>query len=148
MEVILLQDVKKLGKKGEMVKVSDGYAHNYIIPHKLGVEATNAAKNDMMLKKKADTKRKEEELQAARDLAESIKEKKVTVSIKVGEGGRIFGSVTSKEIAKAAKDQLGLELDKKKIVLSEPIKSLGNHVLTIKLHPKVNGELTVTVTEK
>lgn len=148
MEVILLQDVKKLGKKGDMVKVSDGYAHNYIIPHKLGVEATNAAKNDMMLKKKADARKKEEELQAAKDLAESIKDKKVSIAIKAGDGGRLFGSVTSKEIAKAAKEQLGLALDKKKIVLNDPIKTLGNHVLKIKLHPKVMGEITVSVIEK
>lgn len=148
MEIILLQDVKKLGKKGELVKVSDGYAKNYVIPKKLGVEATNAAKNELKLKQKAEDKRKQDELEAAKQLAEEIKEKKVTLAVKAGEGGRVFGSVTSKEIAKGAKEQLGLSLDKKKIQLSDPIKTLGNHVISIKIHPKVTGELTVTVTEK
>lgn len=148
MEVILLQDVKKVGKKGELVNLSEGYAKNYILPKKLGVEATNAAKNDMKLKQQADNKRKADELEAAKQLAESLKEKKVTIKVKAGDGGRVFGSVTSKEIAKAAKEQLGLSLDKKKIQLGDPIKTLGNRNVPIKLHPKVMGELTVTVTEK
>lgn len=148
MEIILLEDVKKLGKKGELVKVSDGYAKNYVIPKKLGVEATNAAKNELKLKQKAEDKRKQDELETAKQLAEELKEKKVTLAVKAGEGGRVFGSVTSKEIAKGAKEQLGLSLDKKKIQLSDPIKTLGNHVVPIKIHPKVTGELTVTVTEK
>ncbi|WP_105617369.1 50S ribosomal protein L9 [Vallitalea okinawensis] len=147
MEIILLQDVKKLGKKGELVKVSDGYAKNYILPKKLGVEATKSAKNDLMLKEKADNKRKQEEFEAAKQLAEELKEKKVVISVKAGEGGRLFGSVTTKEIAKAAKDQLKLSLDKKKFQLDEPIRSLGNHIIPIKIHPKVMGELTVTVKE-
>lgn len=148
MEIILLQDVKKVGKKGELVKLSDGYAKNFILPKKLGVEATNAAKNDMKLKEQADKKRKAEELEAAKQLAESLKDKKIVIAVKAGDGGRVFGSVTSKEIVKAAKEQLDLTLDKKKIQLSDPIKTLGNKIVPIKIHPKVMGELTITVTEK
>lgn len=147
MEVILLEDVKKLGKKGELVKVSDGYAKNYILPKKLGLEATKAAKNEIMLQKKAENKRVQEELEDAKKLAEEIKDKKVTIAVKSGEGGRLFGSVTTKDIEKAAKSQLQLKVDKKKMQLDEPIRALGNYIIPIKIHPKVTAELTITVTE-
>ncbi|NLK96750.1 50S ribosomal protein L9 [Defluviitalea saccharophila] len=148
MKVILTQDVKKHGKKGDIINVSDGYARNYLIPQGLGIEATKASLNDLNLKKKAEDKRKQEELNAANQLKDELKDKIVKVSVKAGEGGRLFGSVTAKEISAAAKKQYNLNLDKKKIQLDEPIRTLGNHMVPIKLHPQVTAELTVKVTEE
>ncbi|MDO5423420.1 MAG: 50S ribosomal protein L9 [Eubacteriales bacterium] len=147
MKVILLEDVKSLGKKGDMVNVSDGYARNMLFPKKLGVEATAKNLNDLKLQNAHAEKVAQEQLDAARALAEEIGQKSITVSIKVGEGGKTFGSVSSKEIAEAAKAQLSLELDKKKIQLPSPIKTLGVTMVPIKLHPKVTAELKVHVTE-
>ena len=141
MEVILLEDVKSLGKKGELVKVSDGYAKNFLLKRSLGVEATAENKNDLKLQKQHEAKVAQEKLDDAKAFAEELKEKSITVSIKTGSGGRSFGSVSTKELAAAAKEQLGYELDKKKMVLPEPIKSPGIFDLPIKLHPKVVGEL-------
>ena len=137
MKVILLQDVKSLGKKGEIVNVNDGYARNFILPKKLGVEATGKNLNDLKLQKNNEKKVAQEQLEAAKALAAKLAEGGVSLAIKVGEGGRAFGSVSSKEIAAAVKEQMGLELDKKKISLKEPIKSLGTHIVTVKLHPEV-----------
>lgn len=148
MKVILLDDVKKLGKKGELVDVNDGYARNFLLKKKLGVEATNNALNDLKLKKEADKRRQLELLEEAKELAAQLKESKVTIKIKAGDGGRIFGSVSTKEIAKSIKEQLNLSIDKKKMQLDEPIKSLGSHVIPIKIHPKVTAELTVKVIEE
>lgn len=145
MKVILLQDVKSLGKKGEVVNVSDGYARNMILPKKLGVEATGKNLNDLKLQNQHAEKVAQENYEAAVKLAEEIRDKQVTVKIKAGEGGRIFGSVSSKEIAVAAGEQLNLELDKKKMQLSEGLKSLGIHEVPIKLHPKVTTTLKVKV---
>lgn len=145
MKVILLQDVKSLGKKGEVVNVSDGYARNMILPKKLGVEATGKNLNDLKLQNQHAEKVAQENYEAAVKLAEEIRDKQVTVKIKAGEGGRIFGSVSSKEIAAAAGEQLNLELDKKKMQLSEGLKSLGIHEVPIKLHPKVTTTLKVKV---
>ena len=136
MEVVLLEDVKALGKKGQVVKVNDGYARNFILPKKLGVEATSKNLNDLKLQKAN-----------AEKLAEEIDKMSVTVSIKAGEGGRAFGSVSTKEIAKAAKDQLKLDIDKKKMVLPEPIKSIGSFEVPIKLHKEVTARLSVKVVE-
>ncbi len=147
MEVILLADVKALGKKGELVKVSDGYAKNFLFKKKLGIEATAQNKNDLKLQKKHEEKVAQEKLDDAKSFAEELKEKSITVSIKTGSGGRSFGSVSTKELAAAAKEQLGYELDKKKMVLPEPIKSPGIFDLPIKLHPKVMGSLKVIVQE-
>lgn len=147
MKVILLQDVKSLGKKGEVVTVSDGYARNMILPKKLGVEATGKSLNDLKLQNQHAQKVALEQLEAAKQLAENIKDKIVTVTIKAGEGGRTFGSVSTKEISTAVKQQLNLDLDKKKMVLSEPIKSLGTFEVPVKLHAKVTGTLRVKVTE-
>lgn len=147
MKVILLEDVKKLGKKGELINASDGYARNFLFPKKLAVEATNAAINDMKLKQQAEKRRQEELLQQARELAEKIKDSVVTIKVKAGDGGRIFGSVSTKEITKAVKEQLSFDIDKKKMQLKEPIKSLGTHIIPIKLNPKVKTELTVKVQE-
>ncbi len=148
MKVILLQDVKSLGKKGEIVNVSDGYARNMILPKKLGVEATSKNLNDLKLQNQHAEKVAQENYEAAVKLAGEIKDKQVTVKIKAGEGGRIFGSVSTKEIAAAAKEQLDLELDKKKMQLTEGLKSLGVHEVPIKLHPKVTTTLKVHVVEE
>ena len=147
MKVILLEDVKALGKKGQVVNVSDGYARNLLLPKKLGVEATGKNMNDLKLQKAHEDKVAQENLDAAKAFAEELKDKQVTVGIKVGEGGRTFGSISAKEIAEAAKAQLGYELDKKKLQLSAPIKALGTTMVPIKLHPKVTGELKVVVKE-
>lgn len=147
MKVILLQDVKSLGKKGEIVNVSDGYARNLIFPKKLGVEATPKNLNDLKLQNQHADKVAQENYEAALALAEELKEKKVVVKMKGGEGGRTFGSVSTKEIAAAAKEQLGLELDKKKMQLPEPIKTFGVTEVAIKLHPKVTGTFSVHVIE-
>jgi len=147
MKVILLEDVKALGKKGQVVNVSDGYARNLLLPKKLGVEATGKNMNDLKLQKAHEDKVAQENLDAAKAFAEELKDKQVDVGIKVGEGGRTFGSISAKEIAEAAKAQLGYELDKKKLQLSAPIKELGTTMVPIKLHPKVTGELKVVVKE-
>ena len=148
MKVILLQDVKSLGKKGEIVNVNDGYARNFILPKKLGVEATGKNLNDLKLQKNNEKKVAQENLDAAKKLAAELAEGKVELAIKVGEGGRAFGSVSSKEIAAAVKEQMGLDVDKKKIQLKEAIKSLGTHVVAVKLHPEVTAELKVSVKEE
>ena len=147
MKVILLEDVKALGKKGQVVNVSDGYARNLLLPKKLGVEATGKNMNDLKLQKAHEDKVAQENLDAAKAFAEELKDKQVTVGIKVGEGGRTFGSISAKEIAEAAKAQLGYELDKKKLQLSAPIKELGTTMVPIKLHPKVTGQLKVVLKE-
>ncbi|MGN1142692.1 MAG: 50S ribosomal protein L9 [Oliverpabstia sp.] len=147
MKVILLEDVKSLGKKGQIVNVSDGYARNMLLPKKLGVEATTKNMNDLKLKKAHEEKVAQENLDAAKAFAEDLKDKQVTVTIKVGEGGRTFGSISTKEISEAVKNQLGLDIDKKKMQLATPIKELGTTMVPIKLHPKVVGELKVIVKE-
>ncbi len=148
MKIILLQDVKKLGKKGETLEVSDGYARNYILPQKLGVEANSKNMNDLKLQQNNAAKVAAEQLQEAEELAEKLKDLKVVVSMKGGEGGKVFGSVSSKEIADAAEKQLKIKLDKKKILLEEAIKSFGVHEVKIKLHQKVTGTLRVQVEEE
>ena len=147
MKIILLEDVKSMGKKGEVVKVSDGYARNMILPKKLGVEATPKNLNDLKLQKANDVKIAQEQLEAARAFAKNLEDKQVALKLKVGEGGRTFGSVSAKEIAEAAKDQLGLEIDKKKLQLPGAIRELGTTDVPVKLHPKVTGKLKVVVTE-
>lgn len=147
MKVILLQDVKALGKKGEVVNVNDGYASNFILPKKLGVEANGKNLNDLKLQKNNEAKVAQEHLDAAKKLAEELKAGKVVLTMKVGEGGRTFGSVSSKEIAEAVKEQMHLEIDKKKIQLKEQIKTLGTHIVSVKLHPEVTAELNVSVKE-
>ena len=148
MKIILLQDVKALGKKGEIVNVSDGYARNMILPKKLGVEANGKNLNDLKLQNQHADKVAQENYEAALALAEKLKDKKVVVKMKGGEGGRTFGSISTKEISIAAKEQLGLELDKKKMQLPVAIKAFGMYEVAIKLHPKVTGTLTVSVVEE
>ncbi|MCI7812087.1 MAG: 50S ribosomal protein L9 [Lachnospiraceae bacterium] len=147
MKVILTEDVKSLGKKGEIVNVSDGYARNSLFPKKLALEATPKNINDLKLQKAHEEKIAQELLDEAKAFAEELKDKKVVLSVKVGEGGKVFGSISSKEIAEAAKAQLGYDIDKKKMQLPNPIKALGTTAVPIKLHPKVTAELKVMVKE-
>ena len=148
MKVILLQDVKSLGKKGDIVDVNDGYARNYVHPKKLGVEANGKNMNDLKLQKANTEKIAKEQLEAAQAFAAEMEKEEVVVSIKAGEGGRTFGSVSSKEIASAYKEQCGKEIDKKKIQLPDAIKNFGVYEVSVKLHPKVTGKLKVKVTEQ
>ena len=147
MKVILLEDVKALGKKGEIVNVNDGYARNFILPKKLGLEATSKNLNDLKLKKANEARLAQEQLEEAQALGKKIEAGKVELAIKIGEGGRAFGSVSSKEIASAVKEQMGYDIDKKKMSLESPIKELGTANVTIKLHPKVTATLKVVVKE-
>ena len=148
MKVILLQDVKSLGKEGDIVNVNDGYARNFIIPKKLGVEANNKNLNDLKLKKSNEEKIAKENKEAAEKLAGELKAGQILLKIKVGEGGKAFGSVSAKEIAAAVKEQMGLDVDKKKIQLKETLKTLGTHNVPIKLHPEVTAELKVEIKEE
>lgn len=148
MKVILLNDVKSLGKKGEVVTVNDGYARNFILKKNLGIEATSKSLNDLKLQKQNAEKKAAENLQKAKELASELSGKSVTLSIKAGTDGRAFGSVSTKEISAAAKEQLGYDLDKKKMHLKDPIKNIGTFSVPVKLHPNVTAELKVIVKEK
>ena len=147
MQIILLEDVKALGKKGQIVNVNDGYARNFILPKKLGVEANGKNMNDLKLQKANEEKIKKEQLAQAQELAKQVEAAVVNVTIKSGEGGKTFGSVSTKEFAAAAQKS-GLKLDKKKMMLDEPIRSLGTHIIQVKLHKDVTAKLTVKVTEQ
>lgn len=147
MKVILLEDVKSLGKKGEIVTVNDGYARNFILPKKLGLEANGKNLNDLKLQKANEEKIAQENLDAAKEFAAKLEAGQVKLAIKMGEGGRSFGSVSSKEIAIAVKEQMGYDIDKKKIQLKEAIKMPGVHPVPVKLHAKVTAELKVIVEE-
>lgn len=147
MDVILLEDVKSLGKKGQTVKINDGYARNFVLPKKLGVEATASNLHELKIQKANEEKRIQEILDQANSFAKELEDKVVVVKIKAGEGGRTFGSISTKEIAAAAKEQLGFDIDKKKMILADPIKNIGSFTIGIKLHPKVTAELKVKVTE-
>lgn len=147
MKIILLQDEKKLGKKGDIIEASEGYARNYILPKKIGVEATPKNLNDLKLQKANTEKLAQEQLDAAKELAQRLETMEVVVKMKAGEGGRAFGSVSSKEIAVAFKEQNGIEIDKKKIQLPEALKNFGTYEVVVKLHPQVNGKFRVKVQE-
>ena len=148
MKVVLLEDVKSLGKKGDIVEVSEGYARNFIIPKKKGVEANQENLNTLKLQKANEEKIAKEKLEAAKELAAKLNEASVSLTIKGGKDGRTFGSVSSKEIGEAIKSQLGLEIDKKKLVIAEPIKTFGNHEVKVKLHKDVTAALKVKVGEE
>lgn len=148
MQVILLQDVKALGKKGEIVNVNDGYARNFILPKKLGVEANGKNLNDLKLQKANEDKVAQQLWDDAKELGAKLEAGKIELKIKIGEGGRAFGAVSTKEISAAIKEQMGYDVDKKKIQLKDAIKTLGTHDVAIKLHPKVTASLKVIVTEQ
>lgn len=147
MKVILLKNEKKLGKKGEVIEASEGYARNYLLPKKIGIEATAQNLNDLKLHKNKEDKIAREQLEAAKELAARIEEKAVVIKMKAGEGGRVFGAVSSKEIAQEYKNQNQIDLDKKKIQLQDSIKSFGTYEVPVKLHPQVTGKLIVKVVE-
>lgn len=148
MKVILLEDVKSVGKKGDVVEASEGYAKNFLFKKKLAKEATAANMNDLKLQKKNEDKIAAENLQAAKDFAAELEQQKVVVKMKAGENGKAFGSVSSKEIAKAYNEQYKKEIDKKKLVLPDAIKNFGTYEVKVKLHPKVTGMLRVQVVEE
>ncbi|MBQ2642941.1 MAG: 50S ribosomal protein L9 [Eubacterium sp.] len=148
MKVILLEDVKSLGKKGEIVDVNDGYARNFILPKKKGVEATSQNLNDLKLQKQNDEKIAQEKLDEAKALAEELATKEITVYVKAGVEGKVFGSVSTKEIAMETKNQLGYEIDKKKIVMPEDMKQVGTYTVNVKLHRDVTANLRVKVEAK
>ena len=148
MKIILLQDVKSLGKKGDLVEVSDGYARNMILPKKLGIEATKKNINDLKLKHRHLEKKAQESLDEAKAFAKELGQKQIEIKVQTGTSGKIFGSVSTKEIATAAKEQLNLELDKKKFQLPESLNTIGVHEVNVKLHPQVTAVLKVNVVGK
>ena len=148
MKIILLEDVKSLGKKGDIVNVSDGYARNMLLPKKKGVEATAANLNSLKLQKASEAKQAQALLEQAQALKEEVEKTSVTLSIRIGEGGRAFGSVSAKEIADAVQEQCGLTIDRKKIQMDGPIKELGEKTVPVRLHTKVTAGLKVIVTEE
>ncbi len=148
MQVILLEDVKTLGKKGEIVKVSDGYARNFVLPKKLGIEATQKNLNELKNQQKRDNINAQHVLEDAQAYGEKIAKETVQLTMKAGEGGRVFGSVSSKEIVTAAKQQFGFDIDKKKLQMPEPIKAFGTYEIPVKLHPQVTTILKVQVKEQ
>lgn len=147
MKVILLQDVRSLGKKNEIVNVNDGYARNYILPKQLGIEATTKNLNELRLRAANMAKIAEEQKEAACALAGRLEAVTVTVPIKTGEGGKTFGSVSAKEISAALEEQHGFSIDRKKMVLKDPIKELGSFEVPVKLYPEVTAALKVSVIE-
>lgn len=148
MKVILRQDVKALGKKGETKEVSDGYARNFLFPHGLAVEASAVNMKQLEQQKKVEKARKDREEAEARQLAENINGLQVTLAVKAGEGGRLFGSVTAKDVADAIKRYSGLEIDKRKIELDEGIKNLGTYPVSIHVHPGISAEVQLRVVEE
>lgn len=148
MKVILLEDVRPHGKKGEVIEVSDGFARNVLIKKGQAVEATPKAMNDLKLSNAHKAKVDAENLAEAKALAKTMEEWTVETKVKAGEGGKVFGSVSSKEIAQAIEDQFSQEIDKKKILLEEPIKALGVHEIKIKLHTEVTATIRVHVGEE
>ena len=145
MKVLLLQDVKKLGKDGDIIEVSDGYAKNYLMPQKLGIEATKEVMSEWKLKKGSEANRKEQEKQAAVEMAARLSKEKVKLEVKGGEGGRLFGSITAKDIADAIEQQIGTKIDKKKIQLKDPIKNAGSYEVEVRLHPAATAKIGVQV---
>lgn len=146
MKVILQQEVKKLGKKGDIIEVSEGYARNYLLPQKLAIPATAGNVNTATQQKEAEIRKTKRLLDEARLHAAQLAKLTVQVAVKTGEGGRLFGSVTSKDIADALQAQHGVELDKRKIELKDTIKSLGTYPVTVKVHPEVSTQIQVQVT--
>lgn len=145
MKVLLQQEVKKLGKKGDIIEVSEGYARNYLLPQKLAVEATNTTVNLANQQKAAEARKQQRMLDEAKLLAAQISKLEVTVAVKTGEGGKLFGSVTSKDIADAIQTQYNIEIDKRKIELKDNIKAVGTYPVTIKIHPEVSAQIEISI---
>ncbi len=147
MQVILMEDVKSLGKKGQLVNVSDGYANNFLLPKKKACLATKSNINELNLKEKAEERKKEEELKSAQKLCEKLNQTNIKIVANIGDNGKLFGSITNKEIASELEKQYNIKIDKKKIILNDVIKNLGTHKVSIKLHPKVTAEINVQIVE-
>ncbi len=147
MKVILQQDVRDHGKKGQMVEVSDGYARNYLFPRKLAVPATADAVNTMKLKEKARLRQIEEEKAKAMENAKRLESLVVKISAKAGEGGKLFGSVTNKDISDALREQYGIEIEKGRINIADPIKSYGSYEVKVKFGYEINGTVHLLITE-
>jgi len=145
MKVILTQDVKNLGKKDDMVEVNDGYARNFLLPRGLAVEANARNMNIMKSRKEAEQSKKERELKEAQEVANRLKDVVLTIKAKSGENGKLFGSITSMDISNSLKSQFNVNVDKKKIVLNDPIKMLGTYEIELKLYPTVTGKLILKV---
>lgn len=145
MKVILQQDIKGKGKKGQLVNVSDGYARNYLLPKGLAVEANAANINVMNIQKASKEHHLDNEKQTAKELAGTLLNLRVNIGVKAGEGGRLFGSVTSKEIAESLKEKHGIEIDRRKIMLDSPIKSYGSYEIIVKLYPEITASFIVDV---
>lgn len=148
MKVVLLQDVKNLGKKEQLVNVSDGYARNYLFPRKLALEATSGKLKELEEKKNSEVKKKDKEKQEAKELAAKIGKLVVNFNVKAGENGKLFGSITSKDVADAVKSQHKIEIDKKKVVLHDAIKALGTYQVEIKVYPEISAVINVKVEEQ
>jgi len=148
MKVILLEDIKGTGAKGQIINVSDGHAKNFLIPRKLAAEATKAALNDWEKQKKSAERRRQDDIAAAQQLAQKIEKVTVKIPMKVGENGKLFGSVGSKEIAAAMSSQVNIELDRKKIVLDDPIKSIGVQKVPVKLYTDITAQMSVEIVEE
>ena len=147
MKVILMQDVKGKGKKGQMLEISDGYARNFLLPRKLAVEATADAVNTMRMNDKAAAEKAAKERAQAMEISHKLREMTLVVTAKGGGAGRLFGSVTNQEIADALKAKTGIALDKRKIVIAEPIKNVGTYTVTCKLGYEITAPLTVKIEE-
>ena len=145
MKVVLLQEVKKLGKKGDILEVAEGYARNFLLPKKLAAPATADTLNQLQQQKAAAADRQKRQLEEAKLLASQLAKIEVKVAAKAGEGGKLFGAVTTKDVADAAKAQHGLELDRRKMDIPEPIKNLGPAAVVLKLHPEVTTEIKIQV---
>ncbi|MDR0963171.1 MAG: 50S ribosomal protein L9 [Clostridium sp.] len=145
MKVILLKDEKNLGKQGDLVEINDGYARNYVLPRKIALEATPANLNELKLQKERQAQKEKKILEAAQETSKQLENHAITITMKAGESGKVFGSISTKEIAEAYKTQHNIDVDKKKIQLAENIKTYGNHEVMIKLHPKVNATLKIQV---
>lgn len=148
MKVILEKDIKGLGKKGEIVEVKEGYGRNYLLPRGLVKEATDGNIRQVNLEKKAEKNKRQRELEAAQAIADRINDQKIQIATKVGEAGKLFGSITTQDIAERLEKQYKVEIDRRRIDLSEPIKNLGNYPISIRIHPKVHANLTVQVVER
>ena len=147
MKVILLQDVKKMGKKGDVIEASDGYARNYLFPRKLAEEATANALHVVNAKKENERKKKLAELEAAQKLAAELKDKEVTINAKAGDNGRLFGAITNKDVAEAINSEFNLSIDKKKVVVNT-IKVAGTYEVEVKLYPEVSTKMKVNIVPK
>jgi large subunit ribosomal protein L9 len=147
MKVILLQDVKGSGKRGQTINASDGYAANFLIPRKLAIMATDGNLNALKQQKKAEDRKTAEELAKAQQMAKKLEAITVKVTVKTGDNGKLFGSVTNKEIAQAMEEQSGIKIDKKKVVLDEPIKMTGEKKVDVKIHPQVTAKVKVAIIE-